>query len=260
MHTQHRVARPTLISLLALLLAGFVAVGTAPSAQASAAAPADVYRYWGYFTVQDDAFVAQQTGPAGATPKDGDIEGYRYAAPADYKKPNLPRADLSVVTFDAVCGDKTAEAGQKRVAVLIDYGVDEDADSGATPPEPEALCAVVPTKANGLQTLQSVAPDLRTQKSSFGPLLCGISGYPATGCADVKAETGTPADGAAVTCTGLDDGSTESTDSSGSDTSAASSSDADDDSNAPLLIGIAVLVVVIVGGGLLLQRRNRASA
>ncbi len=257
MHTQHRVARPTLISLLALLLAGFVTVGTSPSAQASGAAPADVYRYWAYFTVKDDAFVAQQTGPAGATPKDGDIEGYRFAAPANYEKPNLPRADLSVVSFDAVCGDKTAESGQKRVAVLIDYGVEEDAESGTTPPEPEALCAVVATKANGLQTLQSVAPDLRTQKSSFGPLLCGISGYPATGCADVKAKTGTPADGAAVTFTGLDDGSTDSAD---SDTSAASTSDSDDDSNAPLLIGIALLVVVIVGGGLLLQRRNRASA
>ena len=115
MFTLHRAVRATLLPLAALLLAGFVSVGTAPSAHA-----ADVYRYWGYYTVTDGAFVAQETGPAGATPKDGDVEGYRYAAPADFKNPNLPRADLDVVTFDAVCGDKTAADGEKRVAVLID--------------------------------------------------------------------------------------------------------------------------------------------
>ena len=248
MFTLHRAVRSALLPLLTLLLAGFVSVGTAPAAQA-----ADVYRYWGYYTVTDGAFVAQETGPSGATPKDGDIEGYRYAAPADFKNPNLPRADLTVVTFDAVCGDKTAAGGDKRVAVLIDYGVDSDAAEGETPPEPEALCAVVPEKFNGLQTLQSVAPDLRTQKSSFGPLLCGISGYPATGCADVKVSEGSPADGPAVEFTGLAGDDTDAGDSS--DMSSAADSDSDD-SNAPLLIGLAVLVVAIVAGGVVLQRRN----
>jgi hypothetical protein len=255
MFTLHRAVRATLLPLAALLLAGFVSVGTAPAGAAESGA-ADVYRYWGYYPVQDGAFVAAETGPAGATPKDGTIEGYRYAAPADFKNPNLPRADLSVVTFDAVCGDKTAAAGDKRVAVLIDYGVEADAADGETPPDPEALCAVVPAKYNGLQTLQSVAPDLRTQKSSFGPLLCGISGYPATGCADVKVPKGSPADGAAVEFTGLASDESASANSSGSDTSSASDADSDDDSNAPLLIGLAVLVVAIVAGGVVLQRRN----
>ena len=227
MFTLHRAVRSALLPLLTLLLAGFVSVGTAPAAQA-----ADVYRYWGYYTVTDGAFVAQETGPAGATPKDGDIEGYRYAAPADFKNPNLPRADLTVVTFDAVCGDKTAADGEKRVAVLIDYGVESDAADGETPPDPEALCAVVPEKFNGLQTLQSVAPDLRTQKSSFGPLLCGISGYPATGCADVKVPEGSPADGAAVEFTGL----------------------AGDDSRRSRLLGH------VRGRGLRLRRLQRAAA
>ncbi|RYP83118.1 hypothetical protein EKO23_19955 [Nocardioides guangzhouensis] len=251
-HPSRRAVRTALLPLLSLLLAGFVTVGTSSTAQA-----ADVYRYWAYFTVKDGAFVAQQTGPAGATPKDGDIEGYRWAAPANYDKPNLPRADLTEVTFDAVCGDKTAAADEKRVAVLIDYGVEQDAPTGSTPPEPEALCAVVPAKANGLQTLQAVAPDVRTQKSSFGPLLCGISGYPATGCADEKADQGTPADGAPVAFTGIGDESPAADGSS--DTSAASTSDEDDDSNTPLLIGLAVLVLAIGAGGFVLQRRARAS-
>ena len=245
-----RAVRTALLPLVTLLLAGFVSIGTAPSAQA-----ADVYRYWAYFTVKDGAFVAQQTGPAGADPKDGDIEGYRYAAPANFEKPNLPRADLGEVTFDAVCGDKTAEAGQKRVAVLLDFGVDSDAADGETPPEPEALCAVVDEKANGLQTLQAVAPEVRTQKSSFGPLVCGISGYPATGCADVKVPEGSPADGAAVEFTGLAGDETDAGDSS--DTSSAA--DESDDSNLPLLIGIGLLVVAIVAGGIVLQRRNASN-
>jgi hypothetical protein len=254
MFTLHRAVRTALLPLLTLLLAGFVSVGTAPSGSA-ASGPADVYRYWGYYTVTDGAFVAQETGPAGATPKDGDIEGYRYAAPADFENPNLPRADLTVVTFDAVCGDKTAAAGEKRVAVLLDYGVESDAAEGETPPDPEALCAVVPEKFNGLQTLQSVAPDLRTQKSSFGPLLCGISGYPATGCADEKAPEGSPADGPAVEFTGLAGDDSDAGDSS--DTSSAADSDSDS-SDTAMLAGLAVLLLAIVGGGFLLRRRNAA--
>ncbi|MET1059782.1 MAG: SCO2322 family protein [Nocardioides sp.] len=250
MFTLRRAVRSALLPLVTLLLAGFVSVGTAPAAHA-----ADVYRYWAYYQVQDGAFVAAATGPAGATPKDGDVEGYRYAAPADFKNPNLPRADLAVVTFDAVCGDKTAADGEKRVAVLLDYGVEADADAGETPPDPEALCAVVPAEFNGLQTLESVAPDLRTKKSSFGPLICGISGYPATGCADVKVAQGSPADGPAVEFAGLATDDSAAGDSS--DTSSASDSDSDD-SNAPLLIGLGVLVVAIVAGGVVLQRRNAA--
>lgn len=248
-HLPMRTTRSLITSLIALLLAGFVVVGTAPTATA-----ADIYRYWAYFTVSDGEFVAQQTGPSGATPKDGSIEAYRYAAPADFKKPNLPRADLAEVTFESVCGDKTAEDGQKRVAVLIDYGVEADAPDGVEVPQAEALCAVVPAKANGLQTLQAVAPEIRTKKSSFGPQLCGISGYPATGCSDDLAEKGTPADGEPIEFATADSG-----DDNASDTSTAADED-EDESNLPMLLGIAALVVVIAVAGVVLSRRNRSAA
>lgn len=239
--------RAAVSALLSLFLAGGVVAGTSSSAQA-----ADVYRYWAYFAVEDGEFVAQETGPAGATPADGATEAYRFAAPADFENPNLPRADLEELTFETVCADEEAAGGEKRVAVLIDYGVEEDAD-GAEVPEPEALCAVVPEDANGLQTLEAVAPELRTQKSSFGPLLCGISGYPATGCADETVPEGTPADGEPVEFTTADDSS------EGSDTSAASSSE-EDGNNALLLGGIAAVVVLIVAAGLLLRRRSGSAA
>lgn len=246
-----RSLRTTIATALSLALAGLVIALTPTSAHA-----ADVYRYWAYFTVTNDKFVAQAVGPSSSKPKDGSIEGYRYAAPTDFNNPNVPRADLGKVTFDSVCGDKEAGADQKRVAVLIDYGVEADAAKGAEVPAPEALCAVVDKKATGLQTLQAVAPDLRTEKSSYGPSLCGISGYPATGCSSDVAKEGTPADEGTVE---FETAATDSGDSSASDVSKADG-DSDDDSNLPVLLGVGGVIVLLLAGGLILARRNRSAA
>ncbi|QIX27036.1 hypothetical protein ncot_10850 [Nocardioides sp. JQ2195] len=243
-----RSLRTTIATALSLALAGLVIALTPSTAHAD-----DVYRYWAYFSVSNDKFVAQAVGPSSSKPKDGTVEGYRYAAPADFNNPNVPRADLSKVTFESVCGDKEAESDQKRVAVLIDYGVEADAAKGAEIPEPEALCAVVPTKATGLQTLQAVAPDLRTEKSSYGPSLCGISGYPATGCSSDTAEKGTPAEEGTVEFQTAAAG-----DASGSDVSGADSES--DDDNLPVLLGVGGVIVVLLAGGLVLARRNRSAA
>lgn len=243
-----RSIRSTIATALSLFLAGLVVAFTPSTAHA-----ADVYRYWAYFTVTNDAFVAQGTGPSSSKPVDGAVEGYRYAAPADFNNPNVPRADLTKVNFDSVCGDKEAEDGEKRVAVLIDYGVAADAADGTEIPDPEALCAVVPKKATGLQTLEAVAPDLRTEPSSYGPQLCGISGYPATGCSSDKADKGTPADEETV------DFAIPSSDEKGSDTSKADS-DEDDDSNVGMLLGVGGLVVILAAGGIYFSRRNRSAA
>ena len=105
-------------------------------------------------------YVLADKGVGAATPKDGSIEAYRYAA-ADFKKPNLPRIDLNVVDFDAVCAETPAVDGEKRVAVLIDFGVEADSE-GQEIPEPKAACAQAATEATGLQVLQSVI-DVRTK-------------------------------------------------------------------------------------------------
>ena len=238
-----RFLRIVFATTLALLLGSASVVLTPSTAHAD-----DIYRYWSYFTVEDGAFVAAQTGPADATPSDGGIEGYRYAAPADFTKPNLPRADLDAVTFDAVCADVDAADDEKRVAVVIDYGVEQDAADGVTPPKPEALCAVVPTDANGLQVLEAAAGKVRTEASGVAPLLCGINEYPTTGCADELAETGTPAD------------KTVEFEIAGADSAAAADGDADSqsDTNVPLLIGAGVVVVLIAAGGVYLSRRRSA--
>jgi hypothetical protein len=219
---------------------------TAPAAQA-----ADIYKYWGYFTVADGEFVYATTGPGAATPADGSTEAYRYAAPADFNKPNLPRANLTVVTFDAVCADSTADADEKRVAVLVDYGLDSDASKGETTPAPAAACAVVAEDATGLQVLQAAFGDVRTEDSSAGPSVCGISGYPATGCLGTKVETGTPPDTQPVEfAIAGDDTADTSTDSQSSD---------DGGNNAALLAVSGVVIVLVVVGALLLQRRRRSA-
>ena len=93
MRTVSRIA----LALLALILTSVALVATTAPANA-----VDYYRCWTYFTVQDGTYVLADKGVGATTPKDGSIEAYRYAA-ADFKKPNLPRIDLTEVDFDAVC-------------------------------------------------------------------------------------------------------------------------------------------------------------
>ena len=231
--------RTSLKALVAVLAALVV---LAPS---SAHAATVIYKYWAYYTVTDGEFVYASTGPAETNPADGSIEAYRFAAPADFNKPNYPRADLEELTFDALCGESTAATGEKRVAVLVDYGVAQDAVDEQETPEPVAGCAVVAEDATGIQVLQAVVDDVRVENTSSGPAVCGIGGYPATGCFKNTAEVGTPADGEPVefAIAGADEPEQE---------------DDDDSSNAGLWIGLGAVLLLIVGGGVFLQTRKKA--
>lgn len=240
-------------ALASLLLASPVAIATVLGTAGPARA-AEIYRYWAYFHVQDGAFVASTKGVGEFRPRDGAVEAFRYAAPADFENPNLPRADLSTLTFEAICTDEdTAGEGQKRVAVIVDYGVAEDAE-GAQVPANSAACAVVPRDATALQVLDSVA-DTRSENG----LLCAIGGHPAEGCAGL-AEEATPADDGPVefTIAGAARPETEAT----ADDATTSSEDGaeDDGSNLPLLLGVGGAVVAIGAGGAWLSRRNRGAA
>lgn len=227
------IARSLAATLLTLLTAGFGVIGLASAAQAE-----DPYAYWLYYSVEDGAYVYQDEGAATFVPEDGGIEAYRYAA-ALFPPTQEPRADLAEVDFDAVCGDEEAAEGEKRVAVLIDYGIDGDAPSGdADAPDPVAECAVVAEDATGLQTLQSVA-EVRTDKDNS---VCGIDAYPSAGdcfgIAEAVSDNGEP-----VEFTIGDD----------------AAADEEDDSNWPMVAGAGVLVVAIGAGGVFLARRNRAA-
>lgn len=153
-------------AVLGLLLA-LIGVLAAPSANAAA------YRYWGYFQLKGDAWSFSPKGSAQIIPANGSVEGWRWAAVGD-KDSRTPR---DVLTFDQICGNTPAEAGKKRVGVVLDFGRVADAEYG-NPPSPTAKCAVVPTAANGTQVLQA-ATQVRTGAKG---MICGLNQWPSKGC------------------------------------------------------------------------------
>lgn len=217
-------------ALLALLLAGLTLIATAGPSAAE-----DGYRYWNYSHLEKGELVFAKTGPGQFVPKDGAVEGWRYGT-STVSQGIAPRADLTKVTFDSVCGDEKTSATTKRVAMLIDYGTKADAD-GADVPKAEAACAVVPTKATGTQALESVVK-LRTESEQ----ICALDGYPASGCGVPVKDATISEDERAVTFA----------------LPSSEKADSDDDSDTPwTLIGVAAAVVVLGGLAVPLYRRNR---
>lgn len=222
-------------AVLLLVAAAAVLLGTTAPANA-----ADGYRYWGYYHVQSGDYAFAKTGPGGYTPKDGSEEAYRFGT-STASQGVKPRADLTKLTFAAVCKDTPAAAGKKRVAVLLDYGTAADAN-GAKVPAPRAACAQVATSANGQQVLAAVAP----VRSSKG-LVCALDGYPATGCGD-QVKNATVPSAEPTVAFALPAAADSSSGSSGGGSG-----------STPLLVGGAVVVVVLAAGGLFLSRRTRTA-
>ncbi|MER8003735.1 SCO2322 family protein [Streptomyces sp. NPDC095613] len=156
---------PLLVSLL------LVALG-AGSAQAAG------YRYWSFWESDGGGWAYATEGPATARPADGSVTGFRFSVSADSGDAAKPRG---VPDFTAVCGDTAAEAGRKRVAVVVDPGTAADAPDGERPPAPRATCARVGEDATAAEALAAVAEPLRYNADA---LLCAISGYPASGCGE----------------------------------------------------------------------------
>jgi hypothetical protein len=158
---------PRLIATaLAVLLAS--AFGPAEVAHASSG-----YKFWNYFHGHGGTWQFADTGAASYVPADGSVEGWRYGV-SDGVRGRQPR---TVPDFDAVCAGSPPRSGEKRVAVVIDFGVPDESPMGETPPEPIGACAVVPTGFNGQQVLEAVV------QVRIDGMVCGISGYPGSGCA-----------------------------------------------------------------------------
>lgn len=226
------------LTALALLLGS---LALAPAAHAE-----DGFKYWGYYQFDGGTWTAAQKGADAITPRDGSIEGWHFAVTTT--QPNRPpRIDA---TFQDICAGSTAEQGEKRVAVAIDYGTDAEAPQGDQPPRPVAHCAIVPRDANGLQVLQSAA-QVRVENG----LACGIDGYPSSGCGTPVSDIEVPSNEEPVefampdSAAGQDGGSAEG------DQQAASSTSENDGSPWPL-VGVGAVVLVLAGGAVLLARRR----
>lgn len=235
---------PFRVVFAVLLAAVMAALTTAP-------AHAVAYRYWGFYQLSDGAWVYAQKGPDQTTPADGSVEGWRFAV-GDESATRFPRA---VLTFEAVCAATPATAGNKRVGLVVDFGRTADAEDATTPPEPKALCAVVPANATSADVLRT-AGELRSDKG----LICAVDGYPATGCGgevkEVSAEAkaaDTPVQIAAAATTPT---ATPSAIAAAGDAATTSASTSDGTSTAAYVIAGLLLLAIVA----FVVVRSRASA
>jgi hypothetical protein len=230
-----------------------VGATSARAASAASAPAATGYTYWGYY-LWNPATSSWDYATVGANdrkqlPEDGDAFGFRWALVV--KEPRLPRAEAD---FEAICAE-TPEAGegQKRIAIVLDYGAEVDAPEGETPPEPRGACALVSDSFTVQQALQTVA-EIRTGN---GGLICAIDNYPPTGCGDTikDAQEGPPDQPVALALPQPEQPDQAEAPADGDTTDAAEDSD---DSSFPWGVAIAGVVVVVLAFGALLLRRRQA--
>lgn len=236
-------------SLLHRTAGVLVSLFLAAVATTALAAPAhgeDGYQYWNYFHLDDDTWAFSQVGAADYQPEDGDVEGFRYGV-STQSQGIEPRADLTEVNFDTVCGDVEAGDGEKRVAVLLDYGtVDDDA------PEPRADCAVLPEEASTQDALDQVS-----QVRAENGMVCALDGYPASGCGEPVPNADVPADEEPVAF--AMPASADTADSAATDDGGAAADPADEGSDtfATLVLVAAVIAVLGMLALVINQRRRR---
>ncbi|HUW16629.1 MAG TPA: SCO2322 family protein [Actinomycetes bacterium] len=173
-------SRPTARALLGVLAVAAATVGSL--ALPAQPAHATSFRFWSYWIGVDSGWSFATQGAA-RVPKDGTVDGWRFAVSPATGSSTPPRA---TARFDDVCGDTAPVADRKRVGLVIDFGTPGDAPPGQSPPGVTVVrCVVVPVSATGYQVLDTIG-DLRVKSG----LVCGIDGYPATGCGEPVAETG----------------------------------------------------------------------
>ncbi|UGY91140.1 SCO2322 family protein [Streptomyces gobiensis] len=213
----------------AVLSAVVLALSTAHAPAPAHADSATGYRYWSFWTQDDQGGWAYATqGPATARPADGGVLGFRFAVSENSGNAAKPRGTAE---FKAICAHTPAKGSQKRIALVIDPGTAADAPEGESPPKARTACAQLPENGTAAEALAATAQPLRYNSAS---LLCAIAGYPASGCGE-QISTG---DGAKD-----NQNSPESQDSQ--------------NSTIPLIAGI--VTVALLAGGAIWQARRRRS-
>ncbi len=162
------MARVAMLSALAL--AGALGVVALPAEATTS------YRYWSYWHAGADSTQWRYAAEGSGTriPEEGSVEGWRFgiAADTDTSQPDLDP------DFASVCEGVEVVDGQKRVAVVIDFGSSLEAPEGESPGPLQTACVVAAVSATGLQVLQQV-----TAVRMDAGFVCGIGGYPARECA-----------------------------------------------------------------------------
>ncbi|HET7397467.1 MAG TPA: SCO2322 family protein [Intrasporangium sp.] len=245
MHQLDPRARPRRATLAAALSALLAAVLGAAVLGAAPASAAPAYRFWGFYQLAGGAWTFAQKGPDQVVPKDGAVDGWRFAV-GEASSSRFPRA---VPTFEQLCAATPTQEGKKRVGLVVDFGRPADSETGVTPPEPRGLCASVDQAATSTDVLATAGP-LRSDKG----LVCAVAGYPATGCggevkqvspeakaADTPVQLALP--GAAPSATPAAGASAAATESAAAPATAGTSSGGS--TAAYVLAGLALLALVV---------------
>jgi hypothetical protein len=171
--------------LMGALAALFLVPLGVPSAQAE-----DAYRYWSYWWgAPEGTWEYAASGPADRIVTDGDVEGWVFMVSAEAVPTQQPDAPAD---FASICSDGAPVAGQVRVGVVLDYGSSDAVPAGDEIPSgdnPVQQCVIVPAGSTGEQALAAAA-DVRSEQGA----VCGIAGYPATGCFEVVPASATTTD------------------------------------------------------------------
>lgn len=168
--------RTRFVFLLSLII---LALGAGPAQAAG-------YRYWSFWESSGGKWTYATQGPATARPADGSVTGFRFSVSEDSGDSAQPR---TAPDFEAICGRTPPKDGTKRIALVIDPGTPADAPEDETPPASRAECAQVGADATTAEALAAVAKPLRYNSEA---LLCGISGYPKSGCGEQVSAAGKP--------------------------------------------------------------------
>lgn len=231
------------------MIAAGMAFTVAGALALPATAHAAAYRYWTYWSGAGGTWSFATMGPAQSLPADGSVEGWRFAVTSESGSPeDAPRVEPS---FRAICDGTPAVAGNKRVALVVDFGLADDAPAGEQPGAPVTTCVSIATDATGYQVLRSA---LEVRVGDDG-LVCDIDGYPRSECAaivenearDENPDEAPDENPEAVVADVVTD--------AGADPDAPSAADAAD-SPVPLMIGIAIAGALAMAAVVVRRRRT----
>jgi len=161
--------RKTFAALVAALL---ITQTFIPQAEAASKG----WRYWGYYqaAAKSTTWKAAMTGPT-VDIADGSVEGWIFT----FSNDDIPSTPPSVKPdFQSICGKTKAQAGLKRIGLVIDFGDKAYAPKGEKVQKTIVRCVLTDKGSQGIDVL---AQELKVRQSDSG-LICGFNGYPAREC------------------------------------------------------------------------------
>jgi hypothetical protein len=158
------------------LTAAIVAALLSQTFLAPAEAASKGWRYWGYYQAgaKSTTWKAAMTGPT-VDIADGSVEGWIFT----FSNDDIPSTAPSVKpNFATICGKTKAQAGLKRIGLVIDFGNRAYSPKGEKVAKTIVRCVLTSKDSQGIDVL---AQEINVRQADSG-LICGLNGYPAREC------------------------------------------------------------------------------